>query len=248
MKLLLAVFVLSLSAIFPVALVSEQEPTVIPLASEPHHRLALHNDYVNLYEVTVAPGDSVRLHRHDTDAISLSLSESLVTVHTPGKADVQQKLAYGQIRLQALGFVHSTLVEGDIPFHNITVELLLPQTGEQNRCAQVIAGQPLNCTTARQGAAGSAGHDDQPQFETEQTTVALVRLAPHGRVGLTDLGGAELMIALDAGIAQAGGIGMEKQLNAGDFAWVDSSDTARVFKNDTERETRFVYFVFKPKR
>jgi hypothetical protein len=248
MKLLLAVFVLSLSASFPVALVCGQEPAAISLASEPHHHLALHNEYVNVYEVKVAPGDSVRLHRHDTDAISMSLSESLVTVHSPGRPDVRQKLAHGQIRLQAQGFVHSTVVEGDTPFRNVTVELLLPQTGKQNRCAQVIAGQPLNCATAGQGVAGSAGHDEQPQFETEQTSVILVRLAPHGRVGLTDLGGAELMIAIDAGIAQAGGNGTEKQLNSGDSAWLDSGDTARVFKNDSERETRFVYFVFKPKR
>jgi hypothetical protein len=62
-----------------------QTPTVIPLASEPHHHLALHNEYVNMYQVEVAPHDSVLLHRHDVDAISVMMSDSDVTVHAPGR-------------------------------------------------------------------------------------------------------------------------------------------------------------------
>jgi hypothetical protein len=224
-----------------------QTPTVIPLASEPHHHLALHNEYVNVYQVEVAPHDSVLLHRHDVDAISVMMSDSEVTVHAPGKADVHQKLTDGQIRLQARGYVHSTSIDGDTRYRNVTVELLLPQQGWRNLCAPVIAAQPLNCP-AGQGAAGSADRDEQPQFETEQTAVTLVRLPPHQRVGLSDLGGSELMIALDAGIAQTGGAGAEKPLRSGDFAWLNSGEKARVFRNDGEKEARLVYFVLKPKR
>jgi hypothetical protein len=72
-----------------------QEPEVLPIDAEPHHHLALKNEYVKVYQVEVAPNDAVKLHRYDTDAISLSLSESLVTVHFPGKPDTQQKLANG---------------------------------------------------------------------------------------------------------------------------------------------------------
>jgi len=42
---------------------SAQQSPVIPLASEPHHHLPLHNEYVNVYEVEVAPRSSVQLHR-----------------------------------------------------------------------------------------------------------------------------------------------------------------------------------------
>ena len=227
--------------------VAAQTPEVIPLASEPHHHLALHNEYVNVYQVEVAPHDSVLLHRHDVDAISVMMSDSEVTVHAPGKADVHQKLTDGQIRLQARGYVHSTSIDGDTRYRNVTVELLLPQEGWRNLCAPVIAAQPLNCVVG-QGVAGSAGHDEQPQFETEQTSVTLVRLPPHQRVGLSDLGGSELAIALDAGIAQTGGNSAEKSLRSGDFAWLDSGEKARVFKNDSDKEARLVYFVLKLKR
>jgi quercetin dioxygenase-like cupin family protein len=224
-----------------------QTPTVIPLALEPHHHLALRNEYVNVYQVEVAPHDSVLLHRHDVDAISVMMSNAEVTVHAPGKPDVHQKLVEGQIRLQARGYVHSTSIDGDTRYRNVTVELLLPQQGWRNLCAPVIAAQPLNCARG-QGAGGSSQHDEQGQFETEQTSVTLVRLPPHQRTSLSDLGGSELAIALDAGIVQAGGSGAEKSLRAGDFVWLESGEAARIFQNDGDKEVRFVYFVMKPKR
>ena len=95
-----------------------QIATVIPLASEPHHHLALHNDYVNVYEVEVAPHDSVQLHRHEFDAISIMMSNSEVVVRAPGKPDARQKLSEGQVRLQSSGYVHSTSVEGDAIYRN----------------------------------------------------------------------------------------------------------------------------------
>jgi hypothetical protein len=242
-----AVFLLSLVTGFLGAAVSGQEPAVLPLEAEPHHHLALKNEYVKVYQVEVAPQDAVKLHRHDTDAISLSLSESLVTVHFLGKPDVQQKLTNGQIRLQARGYVHSTSVDGDTPFRNVTVELLMPQTGERNCCAQVIATQALNCPAAL-GVAGSAGHVEQLQFESEQTSVLLVRLSPHGHVGLTDLGNPELVIALDAGAVQAGGNRAEKPLHLGDVAWLGTGETARLFENESDKEVRLAYFVFKQRR
>ena len=247
MNVQLRLLILSLAAGFLGSLVSVQAPEILALEGEPHHHLALKNEYVKVYQVEVAPGDAVKLHRHETDAISLSLSESLVTVHSPGKPDVRQKLTNGQIRLQARGLVHSTSVDGDTPFRNVTVELLMPQTGERNGCAQVIASQPLNCA-AGQGVAGSAGHLAQIQFESEQTSVTLVSVSPHGRVGLTDLGNDELIIALDTGIVQAGGNGADKSLNLGDFAWLATGERARLLKNDSDREARLVYFVLKHKR
>ncbi len=81
-----------------------EAPTVIPLASEPHHHLALHNEYVNVYRVEVAPHDSVLLHRHDFDAISVMISAAEVTVITPGKPDEHRKLVDGQVRLQTRGY------------------------------------------------------------------------------------------------------------------------------------------------
>jgi hypothetical protein len=217
---------------------SGQEPAVLPLASEPHHHLALHNAYVNVYEVEVAPGDGVSLHRHDTDAIGLSLSDSLVTVHFPGKPEVKQKLTNGQIRLQARGYVHSTSVEGDTPFRNVTVELLKPQTKERNGCAQVIASEPLHCEGPHAGVGLGV-----PQFETDQTFVGLLRVRPQERVVIGEPAGPTLIVALDSGATHSGKNERASSLRSGDFVWLDKGEA---FRNESPTEVRFVCFGLAP--
>jgi hypothetical protein len=232
-----AFLLLSFATGFLGAEVSGQEPEVLALEAEPHHHLALKNEYVKVYQVQVEPHDAVKLHRHDTDAISLSLSESQVTVHFPGKPDVQQKLTNGQIRLQARGYVHSTSVDGDTPFRNVTVELLKPQTGERNGCAQVMAAQPLHC----EGPHGTVGLG-KPQFETEQTYVGILQLKPHERVMIGEPGRATLIVAVDAGAKHSGKNGVAESLRSGDFVWLDNGKPGEAFLNDSATEVRLVCF------
>jgi hypothetical protein len=217
--------------------VAGQEEVVLPVDAEPHHHLAFKNEYVKVYQVEVVPGDAVKLHRHDTDAISLSLSDSLVTVHFPGKTDTQQKLANGQIRLQARGWVHSTSVQGDTPFRNDTVELLMPQTGERNGCAQVMAKEPLHC----EGVHAETGLG-QPQFETDQTYVGLIRVKPRERIVITQPARATLVVALDAGSTHSGEGGAANSLRSGDFVWLDKGKAGEAFVNEGTTEVRLVCF------
>ena len=214
-----------------------QEPEVLPIDAEPHHHLAFKNEYVKVYQVEVAPNDAVKLHRHDTDALSLSLSESLVTVHFPGKPDVQQKLTNGQIRLQARGWVHSTSVQGDTPFRNDTVELLMPQSGERNGCAQVMAKEPMHC----EGVHDHVGLG-RPQFETDQTFVGLVRVKPHEQVVVGEPAGATLVVALDAGAVHSGESGKANSLRPGDLVWLDKGQAREAFRNESATEVRLVCF------
>jgi quercetin dioxygenase-like cupin family protein len=226
--------------------VAAQMPTVLPLASEPHHHLALHNAYVNVYQVEVAPHDSVQLHRHDFDAISVMLSDAQVTVHLPGKPDVHQKLFDGQVRLQARGYVHSTSIDGDTMYRNVTVELLLPQQGARNLCAPVIAAQPLNCPGA-EGSPPSSTHTEQPQYETEQTYVTLIRVLPHQIITLGDAGSSELIVPLDAAsAATAGETGPGNPLQPGDFKWIAVGHTESVLKNNNDKEVRLISVRLKP--
>jgi quercetin dioxygenase-like cupin family protein len=224
--------------------VAAQSPAILPLASEPHHHLALHNKYVNVYQVEVAPHDSVLLHRHDADAISIMLSDSEVTVRAPGKPDVHQKLIDGQLRLQARGYVHSTSIDSDTPYRNVTVELLLPQQGAHNLCTPVIAALPLSCSSA-QAQTPAATHTEQPQFETDQTFLALIRVLPRQSVALGDPSRHQLIVALDS-ITKAGAKGEENVLHRGDFVWLDAGKVSQVFKNNGDKEARLISFALKP--
>lgn len=240
-----AKLVLLLAACCSALLVAAQTPSVLPLSSEPHHHLALHNGYVNVYEVEVAPHDSVQLHRHDFDAISVMISEAQVIVLTPGKPDVHLKLLDGQVRLQPRGYVHATSIDGETTYRNVTVELLLPQQGGRNLCAAVISAQPLNCA-GEQASRTSATHIEQPQYETDQTYVTLIRVLPHQNVTIGNTGHSELIVALDvAAVALADGSGQENSLHPGDFRWIAIGQAASVFKNNGDKEARLIMFRLK---
>jgi len=231
-----------LSGMLFAAAAAAQAPEVIPLSAEPHHHLALHNEYVNVYRVEVSPHDSVVLHRHDADAISVMLSDARVTVRSPGKPDVRQKLSKGQIRLQASGYVHSTTIESDEPYRNVTVELLLAQTGHENLCAVVAAAKPLQCED-EQKSASSIAHKTEPQFRTDQTRLTIYRVESHQTFTLEPSEKPELIIAMEAGI-RAGEKG--SALQAGEFTWREGGSPRETFTNTTEKEVALISFVFLP--
>jgi hypothetical protein len=221
-----------------------QTVTVMALASEPHHRLSLHNEYVNVYQVQVAPHDSVLLHRHDFDAISVMLSDAQVTVNTPGRPGVHRKLTAGQIRLQCRGYVHATNVDGDTTYRNVTVELLLPQQREHNLCSEVIPDRPLNCPAAEATAPRTS--NDQLQFESDQTSVNLIHVLPHRTIAIGHPTYPELVIALDPDLAT----GTDKEnlresFDSGEFLWIEGDKTPVSVNNNGNKQSQIVVFTFR---
>ena len=225
-----------------------QAPAVITMDQEPHHHLALHNEYVKVFKVEVSPGDSIVLHSHDQDTIAIAIGDQLVTVGIPGKPDVHQKNADAQIRLQRGGYMHSTRVDGDTPYHTVAVELMHPQTDFHNVCAVILPGQPLNCTDT--ATKNSAAFESEPLLESNETRVQLVRVLAHQSMNLADpaaAGGApQVIVALDAAsISSEPSQGPEKALQPGDFVWIDGgSGHKRVYRNSGEKEARFVEISF----
>jgi hypothetical protein len=214
--------------------------TVIRMNDEPHHHLALHNDYINVFKVQVRAGDAIAVHRHDDDTIAVAIGDQIVTVGVPGKPDVHQKNADGQVRLQRAGYVHSTRVDGGSAYRTVAVELLHPQDNPRNLCAQVIAGLPINCLKASTGTTPDK-EAGEPQFESDQTRVQTVRVLPHGRVEIGHSSRPELIVALDPGsLSPASGQRLDQELQPGDFVWFDKDGPSRTFKNTGDNEARFV--------
>jgi len=205
--------------------------------------LALHNKYVNVYEVEVAPRGTVQLHRHEFDAISIMMSSSEVIVRAPGKPDVRQKLSEGQVRLRSRGYVHSTSIEGDTTYRNVTVELLFPQQGARNLCAAVIATQGLNCPPAESSLLGTT-HIDQVQFETKQMRVTLIRLMPHQGMNMGDPSRSVLVVALGDALSTMSGEKTQSSVRPGDFVWLEQGAPARAVRNTSGNEARLISFIF----
>ena len=169
-----------------------QEQSVIPLNSEPHHHLALHNEYVNVYSV--------------------------------------------------YGYVHSTSIDGATPYRNLTVELLAPQQSPRNLCAAVIPAQPVNCPQSPQRDAH--GSPEQPQFQTDQTKIALIRILPLQSATLDTHGLSQLIVVLDDVGIPGNKNSPGKVLRTGDFVWRDPRSAPETFSNNSTNEVRLVSFAF----
>jgi hypothetical protein len=219
-----------------------QTPSVIPLSSEPHHHLVFHNRFVNVYHVEVAPHDAVLLHRHDYDAISIMLADAEVTVHAQGKPDAHQNLTAAQVRLQPMGYAHSTAIDGDTTYRNVTVELLLPQHAESNLCAAVMPGQPLHCD-ATPAEPQEKGWRSAEQFQTDRTRVSLERIEAHRGMTLDKSSGNLLLIAIDPVGVKAGK--ESKEMRSGDFMWLAAGHKTGTIRNPTDREARIVTFFLR---
>ena len=225
--------------------IAAQTAAVITMEKEPHHHLAFRNESVKVFKVEVSPGDSIVLHRHDKDTVAIAIGDQEVTVGIPGKPDVHQKNADAQVRLQAGGYVHSTHVDGDTPYHTVAVELLHPQTGFHNACAVILPGQPLNCPDT--AATPSPAFTSQPLLESNETRVGLVRVLPGKTMTIGDLKDFQLIVALGpATLSPAAKNGPDQQLHPGDFAWFVNGGPSRVFRNNSKSDARFIRFAFSP--
>jgi quercetin dioxygenase-like cupin family protein len=220
-----------------------QAPAIPTMDHEPHHHLVLHNDYVKVFNVEVAPGDSIILHSHDQDTVAIAIGDQLVTVGIPGKPDVHQKNADAQVRLQRSGYVHSTHVDGDTPYHTVAVELMGPQTSFHNLCAEILPGQPLNCPTPP--AKPSPAYSTQPLLASAQTQVELVRVPPRQNMKV-ESARAEVIVALDAAsIFSNTPDGLGQELHPGDFVWLaPGTDHGRIYQNRSDKDARFIQILF----
>jgi len=236
---------LAVLLILPLPLAA-QAPSIITMAEEPHHHLALHNDYVNVYNAEAAAGDSLLLHRHNKDAVAIAIGDQTVTVGIPGKPDVHTKNIDGQVRMQVSGYVHSTRNDGHSVYHTIAIELLHPQTGEHNLCATVLPSKPLNCPAVA-AKTSSSKRIDLPQFASNETRVQSVRIPPHQNTNIANPAQSELLVALDpASITPASGKGPDELLRAGEFLWFEKGAPPRTLKNGSDKDIRFVELAFKP--
>jgi hypothetical protein len=237
-------FWLIAALILPVA-VAGQVPDFILMDQEPHHHLTLQNDYVKVFNVEVAPGDSILMHRHDGDTVAIAVGEQMVTVGFPDKPEVHQKNPGGQLRLQKSGYIHSTRVDPGTSYHTVAVELLHSQSNPRNLCAAVMAGLPLNCPDMPKSNP-SPKYIEEPQFNSDQTRVQIVRLLSGQKMTFGDAKHFQLIVALDPVSYGPGvGYGPSKKVNPGDYFWQEKGTTSLPFSSGST-EARFVEFDFNP--
>ena len=105
-----------------------QQQQSVEITSEPSHHLVLQNEYVRVFDVTVAPKATTLVHRHNHDYLFVTLGDSDVVSARPGEKPVALLLKDGEVRFTPGNFAHAAINNSDRPFHNTTIELLKPST------------------------------------------------------------------------------------------------------------------------
>ena len=197
--------------------VGAQAPEPARLPGEPHHHLKIENEYVRAYYVEVRPHEATQLHQHEHDYIYVSLGPADVINAVRNKPEVHLVLKDGETHFSRGGFAHVARNLNDVPFRNITIELLKPQGEAHNECGEVIAGQ-------------GAAICDPPfiqdwtdtQFETKEARLDLVWLFRSGKHKETDSKLAFLVVGLGSPHVKLNAKGkLPKTLREGEMEWFD---------------------------
>ena len=98
-------------------------------------RLLFENERVRVWDLTLAPGETLPLHRHELDYLYVVIGGgNLQTGFADGTADEPRKMADGEVRFRELSSpggdqraTHSATNVGGTPWGNIVVELKEPK-------------------------------------------------------------------------------------------------------------------------
>ena len=219
--------------------VAAQAPSVITTDEEPHHHLALKNDLVKVFEITLAPRDAFLMHRHDNDDVSIVVGDATTVSTTPGQADILRISKAGEINFARSGRAHSVRNIGQTAYRSVSIDLLHTQTGARNLCGGQISNQPANCPAAV-GADSNAPRADLPQFETDQIRVTLTRIRPRQQAIFGEPDRDDLIVTIDEAVTA------DQQLASGSSVWIARGGAGQVLKNNSDKEVRVVTVAFKP--
>ncbi len=179
-------------------------PGAVFAVREPHHHLAYEDSTLRVLRVRVPAHDTTLLHEHDPDYFWVALGPSTVVNATLGVPDATITSADLSFHYTFGNFAHVARNPGAMPFDNITVELLEPQTDVRNLCEPALAGKPLDCPALSPRVTFFSGAAEHPAVTTAQTCVSLLTIAPGSRVRPTGSARGAWIIALDSADAGRG--------------------------------------------
>ncbi len=97
-----------------------QQQQSVEITSEPSHHLVLQNEYVRVFDVTVAPKATTLVHRHGYDYVFVTLGDSDVVSARVGEKPVPLHLKDGEVRYTPGNFAHAAIERkrSSVPQHH----------------------------------------------------------------------------------------------------------------------------------
>jgi quercetin dioxygenase-like cupin family protein len=226
------------------ALAQQQQP--VEITSEPRHHLVFENEYVRVFDVTVAPKDTTLVHRHNHDYLFVTLGDSDVTSVRPGAKPVALLLKDGEVRFTPGNFAHAAINNSDRPFHNTTIELLKPSANVKT-CTE--ACDSAGCAGATLNSPVTGCPSTVRRISSDQWTVSLVTLPPSARIEKHTHTMPHLVVAVsDLDLTgQTDSASNNFKRTPGGLAWVPAGVT-HTLTNNSSKPAQFVTLEFKPEQ
>ena len=211
---------MKIAAFLLLSVLAYAQSNEVEITSEPHHHLALENQYVRAFKVEVAPHEATLMHRHRHDYMFVTLGDSQVENDVAGKPPVTLKLKDGETRFTLGDFAHNAKNLSDTPFRNVTVELLQDEQAKKT---------PVKWDEERGLHVFSGGTQDI-LFVKDNARVSEVELQPGGVVPSHHHNGPHLLIAVsDLDLrSEQGKSSTPVQLKSGEIMWVPGGFTHSV--------------------
>jgi quercetin dioxygenase-like cupin family protein len=225
-------------------LAQQQQPQSVEITAEPSHHQVLENEYVRVFDVTVAPKATTLVHRHNHDYLFVTLGDSDVVSARVGDKPAALHLKDGEVRYTPGNFAHAAINESAQPFHNITIELLKPSTNVKTctegcdvsgGCIGAMAGpNPVCPSTFR-------------RITSDQWTVSLVTLPPSTGMEPRTNAPPRLVIAVSDLDFAGPTAGNNIKRAPGYVGWVSAGMTHKLL-NHGSKPARFVTLEFNPEK
>ena len=186
----------------------------IPVEQEPHHKLVLANDSVEVMHVTVQPGESTLYHTHAHDRGAIQLNASSTAQQNWGEAEGKPSNNQpGDIFIAAAppgGLSHRVHNVGDTVFDAIDVEFLHRRDKPAESTTLPLAGENPSARVYRWNLAPGAKSPEH----THHRSYLIVAATP-----------------MQLKMTGPDGQSMTHAVQAGDFHWIDGEVT-HVLMND----------------
>jgi quercetin dioxygenase-like cupin family protein len=214
-----------------------QTANEVEITAEPHHHLALENQYVRVFKVGVAPHQSTLLHRHHHDYVFVTLGDSEISNEVAGKPPVTVKLKDGETRFAPGEFAHIARNLADTPFHNLTIELLQDEKARQSPPPKWDEERALHVLN---------GGTQDIMFVKDGVRISQIELQPGGVVPQHQHVGPHLVAAVTDLELRTDEVGKSPRTvtqKAGEFKWLEGGYT-HTLTNVGKQQARFVTLEF----
>lgn len=101
--------------------------TAVPIDQEPHHHQIFSNQRVRACRTELGPGETMRMHRHDRDYLTVMLVNAALTNMPAGQQPIPVRYPAGRVRLSLAPLVHAMRNDAPSDFRAVEIEFAEPQ-------------------------------------------------------------------------------------------------------------------------